>query len=368
VVASIREIGTPPGTAEHLDDVSRALDAHGEALLIVDPARQITWCTAACQQIHPALVKNGAITAVPELADALSGVKLAEKCSLNLTVRGASASLPTKRYQLRLTQLPNSRTALRFISKTDDEANMSKYMAEREQLFSTSRTISVSEMATTLAHELNQPIGTVANILKGVHMRLSREGSVAEDITNALSKAGEQIVFVTNIISRIREFTQSRQPNYVKCNVHAMISKSIDLLDWVFDSEHVSVHFSMADNSLCVTGDSTMLQQVLTNLCRNGVDAMRGNALHDKQLDVSAYRTDDGIRIDVSDQGEGLSGQASDTVFMPFVTDKANGMGVGLNICRSFVELHHGKLWLTPNKAAGCTAHILLPESATVDS
>ena len=362
MVASLREPGNGLMT-EHLDDVSRALDAHGEALLIVDSARQIVWCTSACQQVHAALVQGGYIAVVPELTSALSGVEFAEKCSLNLTLQGAPDSPQVKRYQLKLTRLPGSRTAIRFISRTDEEANLSKYMAEREQLFSTSRSISVSEMATTLAHELNQPIGTVANILKGVHMRLSREDAVAEDITRALSKAGEQIVFVTNIISRIREFTQSRQPSYVECNVHAMISQSIDLLDWVFDSEHVSVHFSMADNSLCVTGDSTMLQQVLTNLCRNGVDAMRGNALHDRQLEVSAYRTDDGIRIDVSDCGEGLSEQAANTVFMPFVTDKANGMGVGLNICRSFVELQHGKLWLTPNESAGCTAHILLPES-----
>ncbi len=349
-----------------LDDLGSVLQSSGEQWLIADGERRILWCTDRCREIHQALVTGGHLGAVPELAAAFAqaGDDL-EPLVMTTTFGAVAASGSTSRFRLELTSLAGGRTVLRFVVITDDDAYLRRYMAEREQLFSTSRTVSVSEMATTLAHELNQPVGTVSNILKGVQLRLSRTAETPEEVTRALGKAAEQVSFIADIITRIRDFTQARRPSFTECNVHDLVTRSIDLLDWVFESEGVNVRLASTDETLRVTGDGTMLQQVLTNLCRNAVDAMRDNDVARRHLDVRVARTNDGVRIEIRDQGTGLSAEAEASVFMPFVTDKINGMGVGLNICRSFIELHQGRLWLTGNETGGCTAHVSLPDVGT---
>ena len=223
-------------------------------------------------------------------------------------------------------------------------------------------------MATTLAHELNQPIGTIANMLRGVQLRLGKRGGIGDDINSALGKALDQTRFAANIISRIREFTQSRQPNFSEHDIEDLVRESVALLDWVFESEQVSVQVLNSDAALLVRGDQTMLHQVFTNLCRNAVDAMRDSANAPRVLDISIEPTEDGVKIEFADSGHGLDEQAEEALFTPFVTRKASGMGVGLNICRSFIELHQGRLWLAQNETGGCTAHVLLPHQEPIHS
>ncbi|MEE9335099.1 MAG: sensor histidine kinase [Granulosicoccaceae bacterium] len=242
-----------------------------------------------------------------------------------------------------------------------DSLQLQKYMADRELLFTTSRTISVSEMATTLAHEINQPIGSIANILRGTKSRLEKMGTANDEILLALDKALNQSQFASRIIARIRDFTQSRQPKRVECDVHELLSDSINLLDWVLAQSEVSVKLHSQANAAIVNGDTTMLQQVFTNLIRNAVDAMSGMATKDRHLDIHVRLQERNVQIEIVDKGHGLTQKTQDNLFVPFVTQKTQGMGVGLNICRSFIELHQGRLWLAPNDHSGCTSFVLLP-------
>jgi len=102
---------------------------------------------------------------------------------------------------------------------------------------------------------------------------------------------------------------------------------------------------------------------VLVNLLRNAIDAMRGASRDARRLEVEAQLVDDQVEITISDSGCGLSAETEKNLFVPFVSTKPSGMGVGLNICRSFVELHQGRLWLTHNEDVGCTFHVTLPVS-----
>lgn len=238
--------------------------------------------------------------------------------------------------------------------------NLHEYMLARDNLFSTSRTISVSEMATTLAHELNTPIGTISNILRGVQMRLKKPDTSLEVINTALERALEQTLFSQNIISRIRDFTQSRRPKFNVLDMRQQLSEAIALIDWLVAHNDCQVELQLPDEPLYISGDATMLQQVLINLIRNAVDAMHQQSVDQRNIVICAALNNDKVTVSIADTGHGLE-ENKDKLFVPFATSKSSGMGVGLNICRSFIELHQGRLWLSPNEKEGCTCFVELP-------
>jgi len=251
------------------------------------------------------------------------------------------------------------------------------YLAERDQLFLRSRSISVSEMATTLAHELNQPLGAISNILNGLQMRMEAGADDVDQYRKAVDLALQQTQFAARVIARIRDFTESRQPEFVQFNVVDLLNHSVRLLDWVFSADSVRVVLTCTEpddissslgeehnpEQFMVTADYTMIQQVFTNLLRNACDSIRDTQNVKRVIRVMVSRVHDGIKIEIKDTGIGLKGVNPENLFTPFQSSKKDGMGVGLNICKSFIELHQGKLWITPNKEVGCTAHVLLRTS-----
>lgn len=268
-------------------------------------------------------------------------------------------------------------------SKGDaNQTTWQHYLAERDQLFLRSRSISVSEMATTLAHELNQPLGALSNILHGLQMRMETGSADVEQYRNAVDLALQQTQFAARVITRIRDFTESRQPEFVQFNVVDLLNHCVRLLDWVFSSDSVRVVLNTAapdgvssvageennPEQFLVGGDYTMIQQVFTNLLRNACDSIRESQQGSRVIRMTVCRVRDGIKVEIKDTGHGLKGVDPEKLFTPFQTSKKDGMGVGLNICKSFIELHQGKLWVTPNQDVGCTAHVLLRTSVTGES
>ena len=263
----------------------------------------------------------------------------------------------------------------------DHEQALRRHLEDRERLLFTSRTLSVSEMASTLAHELNQPIGTVANVLRGLKMRLeaaSREPSSAgSQAASAASPAAlatgvqlalDQALFAGKIISRIRDYTHSKQPRRDTLDLGAVVRDSLALLDWEVRRDAISVHLDIPTQPCRMAGDEVMLQQVFVNLLRNALEAMRSDAPTHRslQLRLTVERNGREAALTIRDSGCGLPPDAEQRLFAPFQSTKPNGMGIGLNICRSFVELHQGRLWFTRNEAEGwqgkgSTFHVALP-------
>jgi len=246
------------------------------------------------------------------------------------------------------------------VTENKTQHYLQQYLAEREALFSHSRNISVGEMATALAHEINQPIGAVGNLLQGIDIRLKGENIDVEQIRSSINSAIEQNHFAARIITRIRDFTHARQPQFTTLHVNTLLSDSVRLLDWVFSMNKVTVDIH-CDPTLQLKGDFTILQQVITNLLRNSVEAsVTDNTSGFKpKIVISAVRHENKILVKIEDNGSGISDDK--TLFTPFVTTKSEGLGIGLNICRSFIELHQGRLWLTQAECRGCIAHIQLP-------
>jgi len=222
--------------------------------------------------------------------------------------------------------------------------------------------ISVGEITTTLAHELNQPLGTLQNIVNGIRSRIDKTFPRAGEILQALELAEKQAHFASEILLKVRSFTRSRQPVMGECNVRQLIDDTVNLLDWKFQAENINVSYNIAGDDLVVKGDITLLQQVLVNLLRNAIESMSEVELQDRMIEISAFHSEAAVGIDISDSGHGIDKNKMDDLFTLFRSNKPNGMGVGLNICLSFIELHRGKFWFTQNDDRGCTAHILIPD------
>lgn len=253
-----------------------------------------------------------------------------------------------------------------------------RHLEDRERLLFTSRSLAVGEMASTLAHELNQPIGTVANVLRGMRALLQRgaanepgpePGAASAQLLGGVQLALDQALFAARIIARIREYTHSRQPRRERLDLAAVLRDSVALLDWEIQRDGVQLERALTTEPCHVQGDEVMLQQLFVNLLRNALEAMRDNP-PDAQGRATrrlalALRVERGMaQLAVRDNGCGLPKDAQDQLFVPFQSTKPNGMGIGLNVCRSFVELHQGRLWFTPNdepSERGCTFHVALP-------
>ena len=271
--------------------------------------------------------------------------------------------------------------ALRLLGDDDEaqerERAARRHLEDRERLLFTSRTLSVGEMASTLSHELNQPIGTIANVLRGLRMRLGRQpaGDESAAMVQGVQLALDQSLFAARIITRIREYTHSRQPRRDALDFAQVLRESMALLDWELQRDEVAVACELPASPCPIVGDEVMLQQLFVNLLRNAIEAMRdnppGDGGHpDRRLSLR-LTTERGGReavLALRDNGCGLPKDEQSRLFVPFQSTKPNGMGIGLNICRSFVELHQGRLWFSANDAPdgsatarGCTFHVALP-------
>jgi signal transduction histidine kinase len=395
--------------ADGLDGLSPAPPwalAFGDALAEWQPAPpRLCWATPAWQAL-------AAHWPAPALADALTSTMTAVQtgmlrtraapaggaCTLPGTAQRAPLTLhwvpactpdpAAQRLWLRLSPAPRHASAGAeagadtrpdAAAATDAARAMHRHLQDRERLLFTSRSISIGEMASTLAHEVNQPIGTVGNVLRGIAARLQQlpvEGEAAEQMAERVAElqqgvrlALDQALFAGRVIGRIREFTHARQPRRERLDLAALARDSVALLDWEFARHGVPVTLD-APGPAWVRGDAVMLQQVIVNLLRNALDAQRAaGPPAGRCVALHLRRTDGGHELAIVDRGGGISREAEDQLFVPFVSSKPDGMGLGLKICRSFIELHQGRLWFTRNDAAeggGCTFHIALDAATDV--
>jgi len=350
-----------PDRAISRNQLAELLDVAEHASALIDPARdEVLWCSAAWRALFPDWSEAQSWSAMVECSAQLA--ELSESLTGQTQVSG-SLSHPTAEGPLEcdLRLLSDGCLGIRVSDRPGLTDSLSAYMQAREHMFTTSRVISVSEMATTLAHEIKQPIATIINLLKGTRIMLAQEQSSTTLINAALEQALEQANFTNSIINRIRDFTQARRPQQQVLDVGRLLREALSLMDWFLKARSCRVEQSIADQPLYCKGDKVMLQQVLVNLLRNGIEAMQDCEQSTRRLSVSCALRASFVRVSIRDNGHGLDGNEQ-ALYVPFSTTKADGMGVGLNICRSFVELHQGRLWLSPNaRDGGCTAHVELP-------
>lgn len=253
------------------------------------------------------------------------------------------------------------------------------HQAERTQ--SLSRLITMGEMASSVAHELNQPLTAISNYCSGMISRVE-SGEISEQaLLGALHKTAHQAQRAGQIIQRIRAFVKKSEPNRQLANVVEMVAEAVELATIELRRHNVRLSHYVAARLPPVMADSILIEQVLINLMKNGAEAIahadRPLAQRNVELRVVPRQVDgvDVIQFSVEDSGPGLPADVLEHLFEAFYSTKSEGMGMGLNLCRSIVESHQGRLkaenLYNSKEVTGCLFTFWLPlagaENATSD-
>jgi two-component system sensor kinase FixL len=211
----------------------------------------------------------------------------------------------------------------------------------------------MGEMASTLAHELNQPLSAITNYLKGSRRLLAEHtDETAVMVREAVEKSADQALRAGQIIRRLRDFV-ARGESERRIESVAKIAEEASALALVGAKDQgVRTQFQFDRGKDLVLADKVQVQQVLLNLIRNAIEAMQDSSV--RNLTISATGGPDGlVTISVADTGTGIAPEMTKQLFQPFVTTKREGMGVGLSICRTIVEAHGGRIWAESNQPKG---------------
>ncbi|WP_158927641.1 PAS domain-containing sensor histidine kinase [Acidisphaera sp. S103] len=223
-----------------------------------------------------------------------------------------------------------------------------------------SRFTALGEMASTLAHELNQPLTAVASYLKGCKRLLDAEQSHdMPAVRDAIERAAEQALRAGQIIRRLRDFVARGETERHVENLAKLIEEASALALIGIKETGVRTRFDFDPRVGFVLADKVQIQQVLFNLIRNAVESMQDTAV--RQLVVATRKIDDEtVEVSVTDTGTGIEPGIAEQLFQPFVTTKRSGMGVGLSISRTIVEAHGGRIWAEPNPNGGTAFRLSL--------
>jgi hypothetical protein len=228
-------------------------------------------------------------------------------------------------------------------------AEIVRQQEEKVQL--TSRLMTMGEMASSLAHELNQPLTAISNYSEGVLARLKRDAAtspVGPEVMTALEKASTQAQRAGNIIRRIREFVKRSEPRRRATPAARIIEDAVGFAEIDARKKGIRIATQVDPDMASLDVDPILIEQVLLNLLKNALEAMDHAAL--RQIDVDARPAGDGMaQISVTDRGTGIPPAHLASLFQPFFSTKSEGMGMGLNICRSIIEFHQGRLTVEPN-------------------
>lgn len=233
---------------------------------------------------------------------------------------------------------------------------------QQERLQQTSRLITMGEMASSLAHELNQPLAAIANYNMGCVNRLKANDYRPEELLAAMQKASAQAERAGKIIRRVRDFVRKSEPNRSAVRMAEVIEEIIGFAEMEARKAGVRINVSVPGDLPFAYADKIMIEQVMLNLVKNGIEAMRDTPRSERELDISARANGaDFIEVRVRDRGHGVAVEQADKLFTSFYTTKPEGMGMGLKICRSIVEFHHGRLWTVTNPGGGSVFSFTLP-------
>jgi len=242
--------------------------------------------------------------------------------------------------------------------RAETEARLQEIQAELARL---ARINELGEMASTLAHELNQPLAAIANYVQGSKRLLDRlDGPVAEQISGAMEETARQSLRAGQIIRHLREFVTHGETERHPEDIQNLVEEAAALA--LVGSRELGVRTLFNYNGIASTVqvDRVQIQQVLINLMRNAMEAMRESEVRELQVNIAGHG-DGFIAVEVSDTGPGVSEEMATKLFQPFVSTKAGGMGIGLSISKRIIESHGGELTTRRNERGGATFQFTLP-------
>ena len=244
---------------------------------------------------------------------------------------------------------------------TERQQTEARLQELQSELVHMSRLTAMGEMASALAHELNQPLAAIANYMKGSRRLLeNRQDQSLSVLRDAMEKAADQALRAGEIIRRLRDFVSRGESERRVEDVKKLIEEASALALVGAKDKGVRVRFAFAPRLNYVLADKVQVQQVLLNLIRNAIDAMETAPTRELVVATSPA-PDNMVEISVADTGVGIAPEIADQLFQPFVTTKSHGMGVGLSISRTIIESHGGSITPRPNPGGGTIFTFTLP-------
>jgi signal transduction histidine kinase len=201
-------------------------------------------------------------------------------------------------------------------------------------------------------------MGTVARVRSNIE---SGEGTDPAELLQTLQKTSAQAERAGQIIRRIREFVKRSEPHRRRVSIRTIVDDAVGFAELEAAKSRISIRTVVPDSITDIEADPIMIEQVLLNLLKNAVEAMTDATERSVVVEVKDRASH--IAFSVTDHGSGIVADLESKLFEPFYSTKAEGMGMGLNICRSIIEFHHGRLWARNNPAGGSTFYFSLPKS-----
>jgi two-component system sensor kinase FixL len=243
---------------------------------------------------------------------------------------------------------------------TERQQTLLRLQDLQSELAHVGRVSEMGTLASSLAHELNQPLTALASYCESARDLLKTEPDreTLDMVREAMDEAAAQAIRAGQIVRRLRDFMSHGETERRVESLQRLINEA-NALALVGSREHgIEVHLSLDPRADLVFVDRIQIQQVLINLIRNAIDAMLESPV--RKLSIRTLREDGMTRVTVEDTGSGISDIIADQLFQPFVTSKQSGMGIGLSICRTIVEAHGGRIWFEPGSAGGTSFHFIL--------
>jgi two-component system, LuxR family, sensor kinase FixL len=257
-----------------------------------------------------------------------------------------------------------------FNRVTETTARKRAEERERElqaELLHVSRLAAMGQIASIIAHELNQPLAAIANYAEGCCSLL--QGSEITDaglIRDALVQVSQQALHAGQILRRVRGFVGRRGCERERVDIADLLHQASTLAVIGSKPHSPTVSVRSDGRTLFVLGDKTQLQQVVFNLVRNGVEAMQESERREVLI-ATAPAENNMVEVSIADTGCGIDEEIRSQLFEPFVTTKRHGMGIGLSLCRTIIEDHGGQLWAEPGPNSGTVFRFTLPAVSDVE-
>lgn len=256
------------------------------------------------------------------------------------------------------------RSAVHLAGIAIERARVEEQARQRQaELAHMARLNMMGEMATGMAHELNQPLSAISTYAD-VALRMVRGGNRQPDkLIEALQGAGEQAVRASEIIRHLRQLVRKQAPQKSAVDLNALAREVAGFMQFEARKQGIELLLNMDEQLPIVSADSIQLEQVLLNLVRNSIDAIQATTCLTRKIIITTGHNSDGwVEVVVRDSGPGISADLIGQIFEPFVTTKgATGMGMGLSICRSIIEAHGGRLRVRSTPGEGAAFFLTLP-------